>query len=210
MLPSINLFQARKRACDGGIDRQFVLDFVLKNKWISVAGLLLATQAFAADCGESSGWLDKSCRRVSQIWSEGQTDIYIPGYAYHLRSMYSAEKIASFNEHAWGFGMGKSIVDEDGDWQGLYAMAFLDSHNDVEPIAGYAYQKMLPLSENWQVGGGFTAFLTSRSDTLKNFPVPGALPLVSLQYRQAALMMSYMPGSKGNGNILFFFTRFRY
>ena len=66
--------------------------------------------------------------RLDQIWSEGNNDLYISGYSWHNRSMYSAEKIRSFNERAWGGGYGRSIYDEDGDWQGLYGMAFLDSH----------------------------------------------------------------------------------
>lgn len=182
---------------------------VIKNSVI-LAGLLLANGAYAVECGSSDSWLDKGCRRTQQIMAEGKTDIYATGYSYHLRSMYSAEKIDTFNEQAWGGGVGKSLVDEDGDWHGLYAIAFLDSHKDLEPTAGYAYQKMMPLSENWKVGAGFTAFLTSRSDTLSHFPVPLALPLATVQYRKAALMATYMPGPRGNGNVVFIFGRMQY
>ena len=47
----------------------------------------------------------------------------------------------SFSERPWGLGAGKYRYDEDGDWHGLYAMAFLDSHSDVAPIFGYCFQK---------------------------------------------------------------------
>ena len=43
---------------------------------------------------------------------------------------------------------GKGFYDEDGDWHGLSAIAFLDSHKNLEPAAGYAFLKILPLNEN--------------------------------------------------------------
>ncbi|MFN4236174.1 MAG: lipid IV(A) palmitoyltransferase PagP [Vogesella sp.] len=171
---------------------------------------MLASSAHAVTCGNSDSWLDKGCRRAEQVMQQGETGVYVTGYAYHLRSMYSEEKIKSFNERAWGGGIGKSLYDEDGDWHGVYAIAFLDSHKHVEPAAGYAYQSMVPIGGRWQLGGGFTAFLTSRTDTLKGFPVPVVLPLASLQYRKSAVMASFMPGPKGNGNVLFVFGRIAY
>lgn len=182
---------------------------MIKNA-LMAAGLLLAGNAYALQCGNDDGWLDKGCRRSQQIMEQGEPDLYLPGYSYHLRGMYGEDNIKAFNERAWGVGIGKSLLDEDGDWHGLYAMAFLDSHEDVEPVAGYAYQKLLPLNDSWKVGAGFTAFLTSRSDTLSRFPVPVVLPLASLQYRKLALMASFMPGPKGNGNVLFIFSRIHY
>ncbi|HJU50618.1 MAG TPA: lipid IV(A) palmitoyltransferase PagP [Pseudogulbenkiania sp.] len=170
--------------------------------------LLLASAVPAWGCSDGDGWLDGACRRVDQVWQEGQGEVYLPGYSYHLRSAYRSEKIASFNEESWGFGLGRGLIDADGDWHGLYAMAFLDSHNDPEPIAGYAYQSMHHFSENWQAGLGFTAFLTSRADTLHYFPVPGVLPLASVQYKRLALMGTYIPGGKGNGNVVFLFARY--
>lgn len=41
-----------------------------------------------------------------------------------------------------GIGYGKYRYDEDNNWHSVYAMAFMDSHNRVEPILGYGYQKM--------------------------------------------------------------------
>ena len=101
----------------------------------------------------------------------------------YKRQMYSREKIDSFNELAWGGGYGRSIYDEDGDWQGLYAMAFLDSHSKVEPIAGYGFLKIGRVSENFRLGAGYTVFLTARHDTMSYVPFPGVLPLVSAGYK---------------------------
>ena len=128
---------------------------MIRNSFVLSSLLLVAASAQALECGSSDSWLDKGCRRTTQVLNDGETDIYATGYAYHLRSMYSAEKIKSFNERAWGGGVGKSLYDEDGDWHGVYAMAFLDSHKDVEPTAGYAYQKMVPICGRVEGGGGF-------------------------------------------------------
>ena len=48
----------------------------------------------------------------------------------------------------------------------------------------------------------------SRSRTPQAPPV--VLPLASLQYRKSAVMASFMPGPKGNGNVLFLFGRIAY
>lgn len=37
--------------------------------------------------------------------------------------------------------MGKYRYDNEGDWHGLYAMAFMDSNNRVQPIMGYGFEK---------------------------------------------------------------------
>ena len=41
-----------------------------------------------------------------------------------------------------GAGYGISRYDSDGDWHGIYIMAFKDSFNKWEPIGGYAYEKI--------------------------------------------------------------------
>lgn len=124
--------------------------------------------------------------------------------------MYSAEKIRSFNEKAWGGGWGRSIYDEDGDWQGLYAIAFLDSHSKVEPMAGYGFLKIGKLSDNFRLGAGYTVFLTARHDIMSYVPFPGILPLVGAGYKDAMLYATYIPGGKGNGNVLFVFGRWHF
>ncbi len=133
--------------------------------------------------------------------------MYISGYAWHNRWTYTREKAKTFREIAWGGGVGKGLYDEDGDWHGLYAMAFLDSHSDWQPIAGYAFQKIGRIGQHGRIGAGYTAFMTSRSDMFGRIPFPGALPLVSVGYRQADLYATYIPGARGAGNVLFMFGK---
>ncbi|MGV2907379.1 lipid IV(A) palmitoyltransferase PagP [Achromobacter sp. AGC25] len=173
--------------------------------------VLLSTFAATADaCEDLPSWAQSACNRLDQIWTEGGHDLYVTGYSWHNRATYSREKIDSFNELAWGGGYGRSIYDEDGDWQGLYAMAFLDSHSKVEPIAGYGFLKIGQVSENFRLGAGYTVFLTARHDIMSYVPFPGILPLVGAGYKDAMLYATYIPGSSGAGNVLFVFGRWHF
>lgn len=172
--------------------------------------LLSAFAATAQACDNMPSWAQSACNRLDQIWSEGGNDLYVSGYSWHNRAKYSKEKIASFNELAWGAGYGRSIYDEDGDWQGLYGMAFLDSHSKVQPIAGYGFLKIGRVSENVRLGAGYTVFLTARHDIMSYVPFPGILPLVSAGYKDAMLYATYIPGSSGAGNVLFMFGRWQF
>ncbi|MGE8451717.1 MAG: lipid IV(A) palmitoyltransferase PagP [Pseudomonadales bacterium] len=172
--------------------------------------LLSVSAAPAQSCDSMPNWARSACNRLDQIWTEGGNDLYISGYTWHNRATYSKEQINGFNELAWGGGYGRSIYDEDGDWQGLYAMAFLDSHSKVQPAAGYGFLKIGQVSENFRLGAGYTVFLTARQDIMGYVPFPGILPLVSASYRGAMLYATYIPGSSGTGNVLFIFGRWRF
>ncbi|MFU2000374.1 lipid IV(A) palmitoyltransferase PagP [Bordetella avium] len=173
-------------------------------------GCLLCLPTLSYACESLPSWAQSACNRIDQIWTEGGNDLYVTGYSWHNRSMYSASKIRSFNEKAWGGGWGRSLYDEDGDWQGLYAMAFLDSHSKVEPIAGYGFLKIGKVSENFRLGAGYTVFLTARQDIMSYVPFPGILPLVGAGYKDAMLYATYIPGGRGNGNVLFLFGRMHF
>jgi lipid IVA palmitoyltransferase len=86
--------------------------------------------------------------------------LYIPINTWHNRNYYRKEGINGFNERPWGLGVGKYRYDADGDWHVIYAMAFLDSQSDVEPIVGYGFQKVWRASENVRFGLGYTAGVT--------------------------------------------------
>ena len=157
-------------------------------------------------------WPTRMKHRLKQIWYEGNNDLYLTGYAWHNRYLYSKERLAlgHYNEHAWGGGLGKGWYDEDDDWQALYAIVFLDSHTKVEPWAGYAFLKTLHLGEKVRLGGGFTLALTMRPDILNGYPFPAATPLVSVNYKRLALFAAYVPGFQDTGNILFMFARWSF
>lgn len=147
---------------------------------------------------------------AKRIINEGDNVLYLSGYAYHDRGTYSAEKIAEFNEEAWGAGFGRTLIDENGNSNSLFALAFLDSHDDVEAQVGYAREWRWQFAEHAAVGAGFVAMLVSRSDMFNNIPFPAILPVASIEVGRAALMASYIPklsGDGGNGNVLYIFGR---
>ncbi|MBA4695933.1 MAG: lipid IV(A) palmitoyltransferase PagP [Legionella sp.] len=149
-------------------------------------------------------------KQVAQVWHEGAYEIYMTGYAWHNRYTYPRDKVGSYNELSWGGGLGKGLRDENGNWHGLYAMAFLDSHKNVEPIGGYGFLKPLPSLERLYpltFGFGYTLFLTMRPDIWHNIPFPGILPLASVHFHRGTVFFTYIPGSSRTGNVLFVFGK---
>ena len=163
--------------------------------------LLAADYDSDNDCKTALKFLKHSCHRLHQIWYGGKNELQVPAYAWHNRFYYSNHK--NYNENPWGGGLGKSFYDEDGDWQGLYAFAFIDSNRNVEPIAGYGFEKMLHITEKTGIGIGYTAFLTSRADIQNSIPFPGILPLAVCTYERASLTFIYVPGRQNIGNVMF-------
>ena len=143
---------------------------------------------------------------VSETWRSPNAELYIPINTWHNRNYYTKEDIDDFNERPWGLGAGKYRYDEDGDWHGIYAFAFLDSQYDIEPIAGYGFQKVWQASENFRFGLGYTAGVTLRKDS-DYIPIPVLAPLFSIKYKQVALQSTYIAGGNGYGNVLFSWLR---
>ncbi|WP_051258174.1 lipid IV(A) palmitoyltransferase PagP [Desulfovibrio cuneatus] len=157
--------------------------------------------------GESPSLLTRIGQRFSNIWENGKWDVYVPAYAWHNRFMYHTGEAEKFNEHPWGGGFGKSYFDEDGDQHSLYTMGFMDSNDRFQPIVGYAYIKNWKVFEDFSLGLGFTAGITARHE-YHYIPLPGALPIVSMQYKNVAIQATYIPERYNHGNVLF--TWFRY
>ena len=160
-----------------------------------------------ASCQTGPKWLKHYCHRLHQIWNDGSNELYITGYSWHNRYTYSSEWIKSYNELAWGGGLGKDFYDEDGDLHAIAAFAFLDSHKYLEPIVGYAFFKMLHFNEKASIGAGYSLLVTQRPDIINGIPFPGALPWLMFTYKRASLAVTYIPGFSGAGNIAFFMTK---
>lgn len=188
------------------------IDHSMKKTLILILFVLSLEPTYAKDSssvGEKPSWLNRTSKRLHQIWTEGDNEAYLTLYAWHNRYAYTPEKMqeTTYNEKAWGGGFGKSFYDEDGDWHGLYAIAFLDSHKNVEPIVGYAFLKTAPLTANTQVGAGYSILLTMRPDIFGGFPFPGAAPWLSFTYKKATLAAAYVPGGQNVGNVAFIFAK---
>jgi lipid IVA palmitoyltransferase len=186
----------------------------LKYTIILFAAILHANIAFADNAENSSIWssiedgLSNIKGSLTQTWNAPDDELYIPVNTWHNRSFYSAEKVDSYNEQPWGLGIGKYRYDSDGDWNAFYGMAFLDSHNEIEPLVGYGFEKMWRPTDNVRLGAGYTVGLTMRQD-MHYIPIPIILPIASIEYKKIAVQTTYVPGGNGNGNILFTWLRWQ-
>ena len=176
-----------------------------------IVGLLMlfSVNAFATENPQNcTYWLplfQPFCHRLHQIWNEGNTDLFFSGYAWHNRYTYSQKRLRRkrYNEWAWGGGLGKGLVDEKGNWHGLFAFAFLDSHKNVEPVIGYAHLYLASLNKDFKVGLGYSILVTARPDIFYNIPFPGAVPWAGIFIKNVSVKAAYIPGTSKNGNVLY-------
>lgn len=155
--------------------------------------------------------LEKLKKALHDTWVFSESkDIYLPVITRHMRWAYEDSKIQRYNEMPWGGGVGISRYDEKGNWNGLYVMAFKDSFNQWEPIAGYGWEKIWrPIeSKDFRLGAGFTLGVTVR-ESWQYIPVAAPLPLLSIGYDFATFQMTYIPGTYNNGNVYFAWLRFQ-
>ena len=89
---------------------------------------------------EEKSWFRKIVDPVTNAYNNGALELYLPLHTHHLRSKYSEEKIATYQESPYGFGVGKGLYNEKGNWEGVYAMAFQDSHYKPMYTAGYGWK----------------------------------------------------------------------
>lgn len=172
-----------------------------------LAGLFSATNAQAA-CDDST-WLGSACKRLSDTWTEGDSDLYVPFRAYHMRFAYDHNRIKELREDTWGLGYGRSRY-SNGGWDGIYGMAFLDSHSNWQPIIGYSHQWVWGQPQAVHARLGYTALVTIRQDVWKGLPLPGLLPVAAVGYDKYDLNMAYVPGGQGNGNVAFLWATLKF
>ncbi len=167
----------------------------------------ISTSVYSDESASGAAW-PYVRETFTETWNADNYELFIPINTWHNRHYYSSEKIDQFNEHPWGLGIGKYRYDADGDWHSLYMMAFLDSHKEIEPIIGYAFEKIWRPNENWRLGAGYTVGATLRED-YHYLPIPVAAPMLSVEYKHLALQSAYIIGGNGNGNILFTWLRWQ-
>ncbi|HZQ62798.1 MAG TPA: lipid IV(A) palmitoyltransferase PagP [Casimicrobiaceae bacterium] len=172
-----------------------------------------ATEAFVP-CDRLWSWLEYQCTGLKESWRDGESDLYLTGWTHHNRHTYTPEKIAEFNERAWGGGLGLSKYNDRGDAFGWYVLAFRDSHFKTTKMIGWSWRTFFPAHGDYAVGLGYTAFLGSRPDIYRGIPFPGILPLASIKLKRVELLGTYIPKvnpqTTGNGNVGFIFMRIHF
>ena len=177
-----------------------VMKASLQRFWLMAClGFLLTGSSQAQDA-----WYDTAIQSVSKTWHEGVVEAYVPFLSYHMPFAYSAEKRSQYTENPLGFGLGKGRYNSSGNYEGLYAMVFQDSHGQPEYMLGYAWIPTWQIENtDIKVGAGVGGFLTARADIGHYTPFPGLLPVASLTISRFSLQAAYVPGGQGNGNVLF-------
>ncbi len=156
-------------------------------------------------------WWGAAKDKVSTIEREGDNDLYLTGYAYHDRMTYTKEKLKDLNEGAFGMGLGKTKINENGNTEMLYVMSHLDSHSDMQIEAGYAWLKNFHPFGDLKLGLGFASGLVSRSDMAGRIPIPFALPMAAIdlgKFAVNAILIPKLNDGINNGNVLFLFAKF--
>ncbi len=178
---------------------------------LGYAFVLAAGNAFAFGCGDLWSFVGRACSKAGAAWDHGDNELILTGYAYHLRSTYTEEKLRELNERAWGGGWARTIEDSDGDTHTLFAFGFHESHNKVQWNAGYLYSTYWGPQDSVRGGLGLATFFVQRPDIASGVPIPVILPIASLKYKKATLMATYIPtvnNGINNGSVLFLFGRF--
>ena len=156
---------------------------------------------------DERSWYLRMWDPLSNAYDNGAWEFYLPLVTHHLRSQYTAEKIAGFQERPLGFGVGRGVYDEKGNWDGVYGMAFQDSHSKPMYMLGYGWKSIWRPAEDVRLGLGYAAGLMSRTDIFHYVPFPAVLPMASLAYKNFNLEGIFLPGGKGNGNIFFIWAK---
>jgi lipid IVA palmitoyltransferase len=180
---------------------------------------LLAWTSSAAQAQEESpcarAWefIRSNCEGVRQAWKGNDWDLYLPGIIHHGRGTYTPEKIASYNENAWGGGVGKHFVDENQRTHFIYAAVYQDSHFKPEYFAGYGWlAHWKPWGDSGlRFGGGYTISVTLKSSYSDyHVPVPVILPMAEIAWDRFSIMGTYVPRlstNGGNGDVLLLWGR---
>lgn len=146
-------------------------------------------------------WFGDQWNSGKTLTRKGSANLLLPAITTHPAGTY--DNHYRQNDYPYGAGVGSYFIDERDNERIVFAMAFSDSHYNIEPLAGYAWIARWPiLSSSLKAGIGYTAFLTARNDTLW-LPVPGVLPLVSLGTDEASVYITHVVTQ----NVTFIFLR---
>ena len=153
---------------------------------------------------QKSTWYGTGWGHIKETWGQGGYELYVPFYTYHMPYAYTPALLRSYNDFPYGLGFGKGRYNKNGNWEGMFAMEFADSHSKPEYESGYAWiATWHPFSNKFRMGAGAAGFITARSDIDHYMPFPGVLPLGSIGYLNLDIQTTFMPGGKNDGNVLF-------
>ena len=175
--------------------------------------LVSAGSVHALECADLWSFVGRVCGKSAAAWDHGQNELIVSGYAYHLRSTYTEEKLRGLNEHAWGGGWARTVADPDGDTHTIFLYGFHESHGKVQWNAGYLYTTWWGPQDGLRAGLGLATFIVQRPDIASGVPIPAILPVASLGYGKLTLLATFIPtvnGGINNGSVAYVFGRYAF
>ena len=171
---------------------------------------VLAGPSRAAIAEELQEFFSGKLEAIATTARSGSWDAYATGFAWHVPWAYDSATRARLNEAAWGGGLGRSTIDEDGDRHSVFLVGFTDSHRASQFVAAYAWQRYWKPAPDWHVGFGYAAFLFSREDVANRLPLPAALPCLSIRRGRIEIFGLFVPrvSKDVKGDVFFVFSRF--
>jgi opacity protein-like surface antigen len=146
------------------------------------------------------GWFADQWESGKALAAGGQMNLFLPAYTHHPPAQF--DNYQQQNAYPFGGGIASYLVDAKDNERMLYALAFSDSHYNIQPLVGYAWVARWPVLRDIKAGIGYTAFITARNDAMW-LPFPAVLPLLSLGTDAASLYAVYIPTQ----NVTFAFLR---
>lgn len=181
---------------------------------------LILTTAFLCTSIAHAGWIgdvwDDSVQEIKTVYTKGDDQLFVSGYAHHGRHTYTPAKLATLNENAWGLGWAKTLREGSSDvktHRGVYGLVISDSHKDPQYMLGYSYEKAYYFNNDWFVAGGIAPMIVRREDMFGKIPFPAFFPLISFGNQKAEVRMVYIPRlgkNLGNGDVLYVFGAIKY
>lgn len=162
------------------------------------------TRALAANMGV---WLDTVGNELGETWKLGTNEYYATFHTAHMPWAYTDAQNKQYQNRPPGFGIGRGHYDVRGDWHGVYAIGFQDSHFKPEWAIGYGWQTYWQTGSGLKLGLGYTAGLTTREDILHYTPIPYVLPMISVVMDKLSIEGIYVPGGGGHGNVMLFMAK---
>lgn len=176
-----------------------------------LAAVAMIAATLSAHAEEAAkGWYASAKDNLTQTWDQGSHEVLIPTYTWHMPWAYTRTKINEYQNYPYGLGYGRGRIDAKGNYQGVFAMGFQDSHFKPEWMLGYSWKTYWPLGGSFKGGLGFVAGLTARTDYSRYLPIPFVLPAGSIENGRWSLDVAYVPGGEGNGNVMFFTNKWRF
>lgn len=156
-------------------------------------------------------WYEEGIHHVSKTWQEGSVEIYLPFATLHMPFAYTPDQRKNYNELPLGLGAGRGRINSNGNYEGVFGMVFQDSHSRTEYTVGYAWIPTWTVHDtDMKVGVGLAGIITARSDIGNYMPFPAVLPVASISAGNFSIQAAYVPGGKGNGNVLFAWAKWSF